>query len=163
LFFLFIKGSVWNRLGSDVTVIEYLPEIGAGMDGEVAKSFQRILAKQGLKFQLSSKVTNVQEVGKSDKALPLLKVSFESSSGGGEKQALTFDAVLQCVGRRPFTDQLGLKEVGVQVDERGRIKVDKQFRTSVPSIRALGDVIPGPMLAHKAEEEGKPLYRRACL
>lgn len=137
-----------------MTVIEYLPEIGAGMDAEIAKNFQRILTKQGLKFQLAKKVTKVEAGNESSTGHPSFNVIMEAASGGGDKQTMNFDAVLQCVGRRPYTDQLGLKDVGVSMDERGRIKIDKQFRTSIPSIRAIGDVIFGPMLAHKAEEEG---------
>lgn len=140
-------GSVWSRMGSEVTVVEYMPSIGAGMDGETAKSFQKILAKQGIKFKLSTKVlSGTQKDGK-------VYVDVENSKGGN-KETLDADAVLVSIGRKPYTENLGLKEVGVEMDNRGRVVIDKHFCTNVPSIRAIGDVVVGPMLAHKAEEEG---------
>lgn len=141
-------GSVWSRLGADVTVVEYLPVIGgAGMDGDVAKNFQKILTKQGLKFKLGTKV--LQGAKRDGKVF----VDVEPAKGGA-KETLEADAVLVSIGRRPYTEGLGLKEAGVQMDDRGRVKIDKYFRTNVPSIRAIGDVVIGPMLAHKSEEEG---------
>ncbi|KAI3650479.1 hypothetical protein MP228_003960 [Amoeboaphelidium protococcarum] len=140
-------GSVWSRMGSEVTVVEYMPSIGAGMDAEMAKSFQKILQKQGIKFKLGTKVLSGQK--KDGKVL----VDVEDAKGGNQ-QTLEADAVLVSIGRRPYTDNLGLKEVGVEMDDRGRVKIDKYFTTNVPSIRAIGDVVIGPMLAHKAEEEG---------
>jgi dihydrolipoamide dehydrogenase len=140
-------GSVWARLGSKVTVVEYLDTILGGMDGEVAKQFQRMLAKQGIEFRLGSKVTGVKKSKKG------ASITFEPVKGG-DAEALDADVVLIATGRRPFTDALGLKEAGVDLDERGRVKTDGHFRTSVPGIYAIGDVIAGPMLAHKAEDEG---------
>lgn len=141
-------GSVWCRLGADVTVVEYLPAIGAGMDGAVASAFVKILQKQGLKFKLGTKV-----LGASKSANGGHVIEMEPASGG-PKEKIEADVVLVSVGRRPFTDGLGLKEVGVQLDDRGRVKTDALFNTNIPSIRAIGDVITGPMLAHKAEDEG---------
>ena len=140
-------GSVWARLGAKVTVVEYLDMILGGMDGEVAKQFQRMLAKQGIEFRLGCKVTGVAKAGKG------ANVTFEPVKGGAA-ETIAADAVLIATGRRPFADGLGLAEVGVALDERGRIKVDAHLQTSVPGIYAIGDVIAGPMLAHKAEDEG---------
>ncbi len=140
-------GSVWARLGAQVTVVEYLDTILGGMDGEVTKQFQRMLSKQGFQFKLGSKVTAVTKAKKG------VSVSFEPVNGG-ETQRIDADAVLISTGRRAFTDELGLAEAGIEVDERGRIKTDGHFRTSVEGIYAIGDVIAGPMLAHKAEDEG---------
>jgi dihydrolipoamide dehydrogenase len=137
---------VWSRLGAEVTVIEYLDRILPGIDAEVAKQFQRILEKQGFKFLLSSKVTAVEKT-KAGAA-----VAFEPVAGG-DKQTLEADVVLVATGRRPYTDGLGLEEAGVAL-ERGRVVIDDHFRSSVPGIYALGDVVRGPMLAHKAEDEG---------
>ena len=144
-------GSVWARLGARVTVVEYLDTILGGMDGEVSKQFQRMLAKQGFDFKLGAKVTAVARKGKG------ASVTFEPvnpAKGGGEAETIDADAVLVATGRRPFTDGLGLDEAGVTRDERGRVRIDGHFRTSVPGIYAIGDVVAGPMLAHKAEEEG---------
>jgi dihydrolipoamide dehydrogenase len=143
-------GSVWARLGSKVTVIEYLDRILPGMDGEVAKNFQRILTKQGFTFKLGSKVTGI-ETGKSG-----AKVSVEPAAGGAA-EVIEADKVLVAVGRVPYTDGLGLKEAGVALDERGRVAVNAHYTTNVPGIYAIGDVIAGPMLAHKAEDEGVAL------
>ena len=140
-------GSVWARLGAKVTVIEYLDTILGGMDGEVAKQFQRMLAKQGFDFKLGSTVTGIGRT-KTGAA-----VTFEPVKGGAA-ETIEADAVLVATGRRPYTDGLGLTEAGVEVDERGRVKTDAHLRTSVPGIYAIGDVIAGPMLAHKAEDEG---------
>ena len=141
-------GSVWKRLGADVIVVEYLDRILPGMDGEVAKQFQRILEKQGFKFQLSHKVSSVDTSG------AMLKIQVEPSKGDGKAETLEADVVLVATGRIPYTAELGLKEAGIDLDERGRIKTDKHFTTSVTGVYAIGDVIVGPMLAHKAEDEG---------
>ncbi|MBR2690738.1 MAG: dihydrolipoyl dehydrogenase [Aquamicrobium sp.] len=140
-------GSVWARLGAKVTVVEYLDSILGGMDGEVSKQFQRMLAKQGLDFKLGAKVTAVAKAKKG------ATVTFEPVKGGAA-ETIEADAVLIATGRRPYTDALGLKEAGVDVDERGRVKADAHLRTNVPGIYAIGDVVAGPMLAHKAEDEG---------
>ncbi|TCT05857.1 dihydrolipoamide dehydrogenase [Tepidamorphus gemmatus] len=140
-------GSVWSRLGSEVTVVEYLDRILPGMDGEVAKQFQRILQKQGFTFRLGAKVTAVDSSGK------LLKVSVEPAQGGAA-DTLEADVVLVAIGRVPYTHGLGLEEAGIQLDERGRVRTDAHYRTNVEGIYAIGDVIAGPMLAHKAEDEG---------
>ena len=140
-------GSVWRRLGSEVQVIEFLDRILPGMDGEVARAFQRILEKQGMKFRLASKVTAVDTKGKT------VKATVEPSAGG-KGDSIEADVVLVSIGRVPYTDGLGLKEIGVALDEKGRVKIDEHFRTGVPGIYAIGDVIAGPMLAHKAEDEG---------
>ena len=143
-------GSVWRRLGSEVLVVEYLDRIVPGIDAEVARNFQRILTKQGFKFKLSSKVTAVEKSGGA------LQVTVEPAAGG-EAETITADVVLVSVGRVPYTDGLGLEEVGVELDQRRRVVVDSQYQTNVPGIYAIGDVIAGPMLAHKAEEEGVAL------
>ncbi|GGF88244.1 dihydrolipoyl dehydrogenase [Azorhizobium oxalatiphilum] len=143
-------GSVWRRLGAEVTVVEYLDRILPGMDGEVAKSFQRILAKQGFGFKLGTKVTGVETKGKG------LKVSVEPAAGG-EAEVLDADVVLVAIGRVAYTQGLGLAEAGVETDKRGRVVVDKHYKTNVDGIYAIGDVIAGPMLAHKAEDEGMAL------
>jgi dihydrolipoamide dehydrogenase len=140
-------GSVWHRLGSEVTVVEFLDRILPGMDGEIAKQFQRILEKQGFKFKLGAKVTAVDTSGKT------LKASIEPAAGGAT-DALEADVVLVCIGRVPYTDGLGLKEAGVAIDNRGRVQIDSHFSTNVKGILAIGDVVAGPMLAHKAEDEG---------
>ncbi|WFP77165.1 dihydrolipoyl dehydrogenase [Mesorhizobium sp. WSM4906] len=140
-------GSVWARLGAKVTVVEFLDTILGGMDGEVSKQFQRLLSKQGFEFKLGAKVTGV---AKSKKGA---SVTFEPVKGGAA-ETIEADVVLVAAGRRPYADSLGLKEAGVETDERGRVKTDGHLRTSVPGIYAIGDVIAGPMLAHKAEDEG---------
>ncbi len=141
-------GSVWRRLGAEVTIVEFLDHILPGIDREVASQFHRMLQKQGLTFRLSSKVTGVDAAGKT------LKVKVEPASGGGGAETLDADIVLVAIGRVPFTDGLGLEEAGIKKDNRGRIIVDSHFATNVAGIYAIGDVIAGPMLAHKAEEEG---------
>ncbi|KQT78482.1 dihydrolipoyl dehydrogenase [Methylobacterium sp. Leaf466] len=140
-------GSVWRRLGSDVTVVEYLDRILPGMDGETAKQFQRILGKQGIAFKLSSKVTGVEV------AAGAAAVTVEPAAGG-EPETLAADVVLVAVGRVPYTEGLGLDTVGVGLDNKGRIQTDSHYATNVTGIYAIGDVISGPMLAHKAEDEG---------
>jgi dihydrolipoyl dehydrogenase len=140
-------GSVWRRLGADVTVVEFLDRILPGMDNEICRQFQRILEKQGVKFRLSSKVTAVEPAGKALKATV-------APAAGGNSEALTADVVLVAVGRVPYTEGLGLDAIGVRKDERGRVIVDPHYQTSVRGIYAIGDVIAGPMLAHKAEDEG---------
>ena len=140
-------GSVWRRLGAEVTVVEYLERITPGLDGGLAKDFQRILEKQGFKFKLATKVVGVEKDKKG------AKVTVEPAAGGA-KEVLEADVVLVCIGRKPYTEGLGLKEAGVALDERGRVKTDHNFATNVKGIYAIGDVIIGPMLAHKAEEEG---------
>ncbi|KQQ12038.1 dihydrolipoamide dehydrogenase [Methylobacterium sp. Leaf123] len=141
-------GSVWRRLGAEVTVIEYLDRVLPGMDGEVGKQFQRILAKQGMVFKLSTKVTGV-EVGKKGRAT----ITVEPAQGG-EPEKLEADVVLVAIGRVPYTEGLGLETVGVATDDKGRIETDAHYATNVTGIYAIGDVIAGPMLAHKAEDEG---------
>ncbi|GJD90063.1 Dihydrolipoyl dehydrogenase 3 [Methylobacterium hispanicum] len=140
-------GSVWRRLGAEVTVVEYLDRVLPGMDGEVGKQFQRILTKQGLAFKLSTKVTGVEVAKKG------AKVTVEPAAGGAS-ETLEADVVLVAIGRVPYTQGLGLETVGVQVDDKGRIQTDEHFATNVTGIYAIGDVIAGPMLAHKAEDEG---------
>jgi dihydrolipoamide dehydrogenase len=139
-------GSVWGRLGAKITVVEYLDRILPGMDTEIAKSFQRILEKQGMEFHLSSKVTKVEQ------AKAGAKVSVEPAAGG-EAVVMEADVVLVAVGRRPNTDGLGLEAAGVAM-ERGRVTIGHHYETNVPGIYAIGDVVKGPMLAHKAEDEG---------
>ncbi len=140
-------GSVWRRLGSEVTVIEFLDQILPGMDGDVVKQMTRTLKKQGMTFKLSSKVTKAK-ASKSGVTLTVQPVK------GGAGETLKADVMLVAIGRRPYTEGLGLEKAGVEMDERGFIKVDGGFKTSVPGIFAIGDVIGGMMLAHKAEEEG---------
>lgn len=143
-------GSVWSRLGSAVTVIEMLDRVAPGLDAELAKQLQRVLSKQGLAFKLGTKVVGVDAQGKS------LKLTLEPAKGG-RSEPLECDIVLVAVGRVPNTQGLGLAELGVKTDNRGRVIVDDEFATSVSGIYAIGDVIKGPMLAHKAEEEGVAL------
>ncbi|ORY92004.1 dihydrolipoyl dehydrogenase [Syncephalastrum racemosum] len=140
-------GSVWSRLGSEVTVVEYLNAIGAGMDAELAKNFHKLLSKQGLKFKMGTKVNNAEVVG--DK----VKVDVEAAKGG-KAESLEADVVLVSIGRRPYTEGLGLENIGVELDNRGRVVVDSEFKTNVPNVRCIGDATFGPMLAHKAEDEG---------
>jgi dihydrolipoamide dehydrogenase len=140
-------GSVWRRLGAEVTIVEFLDHILPGIDSEVARQFHRMLDKQGLTFRLSSKVTAIDASGK------MLKVKVEPAAGGAAEM-LEADSVLVAIGRVPYTDGLGLEALGVKQDNRGRIVVDPHFKTNVEGIYAIGDVIAGPMLAHKAEEEG---------
>lgn len=141
-------GSVWERLGSKVTVVEFLPTIGGlGIDGEVAKQMQMILKKQGMEFKMKTKVTGVtKENGK-------LRITTEPAAGGESQEIDGVDICLVCVGRRQFIDNLGTEALGIEMDGR-KVKVNETFQTNVPSIYAIGDIIDGPMLAHKAEDEG---------
>ena len=143
-------GSVWRRLGAEVTVVEFLDGILPGMDGEVRKQFERLLTKQGFKFRLKSKVTSAV----ADATGVTLKVE---PAAGGEAEELRADVVLLAIGRRPYVTALGLDAVGVALDERGRVKTDAHFATNIPGIYAIGDAITGAMLAHKAEDEGYAL------
>ena len=140
-------GSVWQRLGAKVAVVEFLDRILPGMDGEVAKQFQRILEKQGFAFKLSTKVVGIDTSGNN-------LVAKVEPAAGGASETLDADVVLVCIGRVPYTDGLGLKEAGVALDNRGRVQIDPHFATSLKGVYAIGDVVAGPMLAHKAEDEG---------
>ncbi|KAI9830245.1 MAG: D-lactate ferricytochrome c oxidoreductase [Sarea resinae] len=140
--------SVWSRLGSEVTVVEFLGQIGGpGMDAEISKATQKLLSKQGMKFKLNTKVTSGDNSGET------LKLNVESAKGGKE-ETLDADVVLVAIGRRPYTAGLGLENIGLETDEKGRLIIDQEYRTKIPHIRVIGDVTFGPMLAHKAEEEG---------
>ena len=139
-------GSVWKRLGSEVTVVEFLDRVTPGIDGEVSKNFQRILTKQGFTFQLSTKVTGVE------KTKTGLSVTVEPAAGG-EKSTIECDVMLVAIGRIPYTQNLGLEAAGVKLDARGRVATDNHYRTNVAGIYAIGDCREGPMLAHKAEDE----------
>ena len=140
-------GSVWSRLGSEVTVVEFLDHITPGMDKEISKEFQKILSKQGIKFKLDSKVVSVK------KSKTGAQVDYVNNKTG-IKEKIDSEKVLVSVGRKPYTEGLNLSKIGVKKDGKGGIEVNKNFQTSIPSIYAIGDVIKGPMLAHKAEEEG---------
>jgi len=140
-------GSVWRRLGAQVTVVEFLDRILPGIDNEIARQFQRLLEKQGIAFKLASKVTAIDSTG------PVLHASVEPAAGGAAA-SVAAEVVLVAIGRVPYTQGLGLEAIGITLDSRGRIPVDHGFATAVPGIYAIGDVIAGPMLAHKAEEEG---------
>ena len=140
-------GSVWSRLGSEVTVIEYLDHITPGMDREISNEFQKILSKQGIKFKMESKVESIVDQGKS------VLISYTNVKNS-KKEVLEVDKVLVSVGRKPYTEGLNLSKVGIKKDSKGRIEVNKKLQTSLSNIYAIGDVIKGPMLAHKAEEEG---------
>ena len=140
-------GTVWRRLGAEVTVIEFLDNILPGMDGEIRKEANKILAKQGIDFKLSSKVTGAKASAKG------VELTVEPAAGG-KAEKVKADIVLMAIGRKPYTDGLGLEKAGVKLDDRGRIVTDEFFETSVEGIYAIGDVIAGPMLAHKAEDEG---------
>lgn len=141
-------GSVWSRLGSNVTVVEYLDHILPGMDREISRHALRVFKRQGIEFQLSQKVTGANVGGGQG-----VRLAVEGLAGG-EAEELAADVVLLAIGRRPYTEGLGLEALGVTLDERGFIEVDRRFETRVPGIYAIGDCIPGPMLAHKAEDEG---------
>ena len=140
-------GSVWKRLGAKVTVVEYLDQILPGMDGEVRKEANKIFKKQGFEYKLGTKVTGA-EVGKSGVTLTV------EPAAGGEAEKIEADVVLVSIGRRPNTEGLGLDKIGLELNARGQIETDHEFGTKVPGVWAIGDVIPGPMLAHKAEDEG---------
>jgi len=143
-------GSVWRRLGAKVTVVEFLDRIVATMDTEIGGAYQKILQKQGIEFKLGTKVTAAKKTGGK------VTLSLEPAKGGAAEE-LTGDVVLVSIGRRPYVDGLALEFAGVKLDDKGRIAVDGHFQTNVPGIYAIGDVIHGPMLAHKAEEEGVAL------
>ena len=143
-------GTVWGRLGAEITVVEFLDRILPTNDGEVSKSMQKILAKQGMTFKLSTKVTKVEKKGKQ------AVVTVEPAAGGAAEE-IKADVVLVAIGRKPYTEGLGLDAVGVRTNARGFVEVDSHFRTSVPGVYAIGDVVGGAMLAHKAEEEGVAL------
>jgi len=140
-------GSVWRRLGARVTCVEFLDQILPGMDGDVRKEANKIFKKQGIEFRLGTKVTGVKVNG------PKATLTLEPAKGGAS-ETLEADCVLVSIGRRPNTDGLGLDKIGLQVNQRGQIETDHDFRTRVDGVWAIGDVIPGPMLAHKAEDEG---------
>ena len=140
-------GAVWRRLGSEVTVIEYLDRILPGMDGEVSREMKKILTKQGVQFKLETKVTGAKTTAKG------VDLTVEAAKGGNA-ETLSADIVLVAVGRKPYVAGLGLDKIGVALDERGRIKTDHKFQTNIAGLYAIGDVIAGPMLAHKAEDEG---------
>lgn len=140
-------GSVWARLGADVTVVEFLDRITPGMDGEIAKTFQRILKKQGMTFRLGTKVTGAESLKTK------IKLTVEPAQGG-DSEIIDCDTVLVAIGRRPYTNGLGLEAAGVKTDDRGFIEINADFQTNVEGIFAIGDCVPGPMLAHKAEDEG---------
>ena len=140
-------GTVWRRLGAKVTVVEFLDRVTPGMDGEVSKEFEKILKKQGMVFKLGTKVTGVDTSGEA------VRVTVEPAAGGAS-ETIECDTVLVAIGRRPYTEGLGLEQVGVRLDNRGRVETDGHWRTNVDGVWAIGDVIVGPMLAHKAEEEG---------
>ena len=144
-------GSVWKRLGAEVTVIEFLDRITPGMDADMAKNFQRVLKKQGLKFMLGKKVTAAKALKNS------VKLTLAPASGDGAAETLTADRALLAVGRRPHTQGLGLEALGVAMDGAGRVETDAHFKTNIDGLYAIGDVIAGPMLAHKAEDEGVAL------
>ena len=139
-------GSVWSRLGTEVKVVEFLDHITPGMDRDISNEFMKILKKQGIKFNLNTKVDKITKNSNG--------VTVETSQNDGQKVKHDVDVVLISVGRRPYTKNLNLDKVGVKLDEKGRVKVNKNFETNVKNIYAIGDVIDGPMLAHKAEEEG---------
>ena len=136
-----------EKIGSEVTVIENLPFITPGMDREVSNEFQKILTKQGIKFKLNSKVLSIEDKGSE------VKIEYQSNDKNS-KETIFVDKTLIAVGRKPYTEGLNLNKVGVKKDEKGCIKVNKNFQTDIKNIYAIGDVIEGPMLAHKAEEEG---------
>ena len=140
-------GSVWSRLGSEVTVIEYLDHITPGMDREISDEFKKILTKQGIKFRMGSKVNSVKTNGTG------ILINFTDVKTS-KAESLEFDKVLVSVGRKPYTEGLNLTKVGIKKDSKGRIEVNSKLQTSIKNIYAIGDVIKGPMLAHKAEEEG---------
>jgi len=138
-------GSVWNRLGSDVTVVELLPRVAITFDHEISKQAERIFKKQGLKFELDAKVTGIKKKGKS---------TILTAEKKGAELEFPADKIIVCVGRKPYTDKLGLENLGIETDKQGRIVTDKARQTNVKGVYAIGDVTDGPMLAHKAEEEG---------
>ncbi|WP_413154216.1 dihydrolipoyl dehydrogenase [Bartonella sp. cb54] len=140
-------GSVWSRLGAKVTVVEYLDKVLGSMDGEVSRQFQKLMEKQGIEYKMGAKVTAVTQSGST------AQVTFETVKGGAS-ETLEADIILIATGRAPYTEGLGLVEAGIQLDERGFIAINTHWQTNIPGIYAIGDVVKGPMLAHKAEEEG---------
>ena len=147
LIILLLQASVWSRLGAEVTVVEFLNQIGGpGMDADIAKQAQKILSKQGIKFKTGTKVM------KGDDSGATVALNVESAKGGKE-ETLDADVVLVAIGRRPYTEGLALENVGIEKDDRGRLVIDQEYRTKIPHIRVIGDCTFGPMLAHKAEEE----------
>ena len=146
-------GSVWRRLGAEVTVVEFLDRLVPTMDGEIAKQFQRVLGKLGIKFRLGNKVTAAEKTNEG------VVLTLEPAKGGSVER-ITADIVLLAIGRRPYIAGLGLEEAGVELDDRGRVRIDAHYATNIPGIYAIGDAISGPMLAHKAEEEGVALAER---
>ncbi|KQT42880.1 dihydrolipoamide dehydrogenase [Aureimonas sp. Leaf454] len=143
-------GSVWSRLGAKVTVVEYLGKVLGGMDADISNAFQKLLAKQGVEFKLNAKVTKVEKTGAG------ASVTFEPVAGGAA-EILEADVVLVATGRKPYTEGLGLGELGIAMDKAGRVEIDDHFQTSVKGVYAIGDVVRGAMLAHKAEDEGVAL------
>ena len=146
-------GSVWSRLGSDVTIVEFLPKIVATYDDDIVRHFTRLLTKQGLKIETSAKVTGLKK-SKIENPKSEMSAAILMAERDGKTLEFAADRVLVAVGRRPYTDNLGLEQAGVQLDDKQRVKVDAQLKTSAPGVWAIGDVIAGPMLAHKAEEDG---------
>ncbi len=144
-------GSVWSRFGSEVTIVEFLDKIAPGLDDDVSRQLERLLKKQGLKFELSTKVTGLK---KNKRGFSL------TAESKGKDIEFDADKILVSVGRKPYTDGLGLEEVGIELDETKRIKTDKNLQTNIPNIYAIGDIVSGPMLAHKAEEEGVAVAER---
>ena len=140
-------GSVWLRLGAKVTVVEFLDRLVASMDNEIGKTFERVLGKQGMTFRLKTKVTGAEKTEAG------VKLTLEPAAGG-PAETLDADVVLVAIGRRPYYEGLGVEEAGIALDERKRIKIDAHYATNVPGVYAIGDIVTGPMLAHKAEEEG---------
>merc|ERR1712168_795636 len=142
-------GSVWSRLGAKVTAVEFLGHVGGmGIDAEVSKNFERTLKKQGFKFQLNTKVMSASKTSDG-----MIQVNVESAKGG-KPETMECEVLLVCIGRRPLTKNIGLDKVGIETDRAGRVPVNERFQTSVPNIYAIGDIVDGPMLAHKAEDEG---------
>jgi dihydrolipoamide dehydrogenase len=148
-------GSVWRRLGAEVVVVEFLSRILPGMDEEVARQFQRLMQRQGMTFRLSSKVARIDSSGNRVKA-------FVEPAAGGASETVEAEIVLVAVGRVPYTEGLGLETAGIRTDDRGRIVINPHFHTNVPDIYAIGDVIAGPMLAHKAQDEGVAVAEIIC-
>jgi len=142
-------GSVWSRLGAKVTAVEFLGHVGGmGIDAEVSKNFERTLKKQGFKFKLNTKVMSASKTSDG-----MIQVNVESAKGG-KPETMECEVLLVCIGRRPLTKNIGLDKVGIETDRAGRVPVNERFQTSVPNIYAIGDIVDGPMLAHKAEDEG---------
>jgi len=142
-------GSVWRRLGAQVTVVEFLDRILPGLDAEVGRQMQKLLTKQGMSFKLGHKVTGIDKKNGS-----MLSVAIAPAKDGGAPETIETDVVLVAIGRVPYTEDLGLSDIGMALDNRGRVVIDEHFKTNVPGVYAIGDVVAGPMLAHKAEDEG---------